>query len=291
MREAPAAKFQMKIPDRICEHFDYSRTELNALICAKRIRNVSGILARYGRGSGCCRCRHEIAEMVAQGADLTASVRKPAASGWSPQEVQVSREEFTSPLPEVLEQRYAPIRCMFPWELAYFEGAETNARAHYCDVGIVCLDDCWRLFVCGQKGKNRRRGQLLAAGQNVAALVRCIDRFLMYYIATADGQTRAADWCDTLEGGIDHLRELLIVDKLGICSELDDLFQHLGRERKRVAAAGTGTAAIRSPCVYWRGRISRQAARPAGQGALHRDGNPCIAPDSVVEGLPNESRG
>ncbi|MEQ9066946.1 MAG: nitrite reductase (NAD(P)H), partial [Gimesia chilikensis] len=49
----------------------------------------------------------------------------------------------------------------------------------------------------------------------------------MYYIQTADRLTRTATWLDKLEGGIEHLREVVIEDKLGICDELEDMMQSL----------------------------------------------------------------
>ena len=51
--------------------------------------------------------------------------------------------------------------------------------------------------------------------------MRTIDRFLMYYIRTADRLQRTSDWLESLEGGLDRLREVIIEDSLGICAELD----------------------------------------------------------------------
>ena len=49
----------------------------------------------------------------------------------------------------------------------------------------------------------------------------------MYYIQTADRLTRTSVWLEKLEGGIDHLRDVVIHDKLGICAELEREMQHL----------------------------------------------------------------
>src|SRR5690606_38327753 len=48
-----------------------------------------------------------------------------------------------------------------------------------------------------------------------------IDRFLMYYIRTADRLQRTATCLESLDGGLDHLREVIVDDRLGICAELD----------------------------------------------------------------------
>ena len=57
--------------------------------------------------------------------------------------------------------------------------------------------------------------------------IKYIDRFLMYYIMTADRLTRTAVWLDKLEGGIDHLQDVIVEDKLGICQELEESLQFL----------------------------------------------------------------
>ena len=49
----------------------------------------------------------------------------------------------------------------------------------------------------------------------------------MYYIQTADRLTRTSVWLENMEGGIDHLRDVIIHDKLGICDELERQMQHL----------------------------------------------------------------
>ena len=49
--------------------------------------------------------------------------------------------------------------------------------------------------------------------------------FLMYYCMTADKLTRTSVWVEKLEGGIDHIREVIIDDKLGICNELERMMQ------------------------------------------------------------------
>jgi nitrite reductase (NADH) large subunit len=51
--------------------------------------------------------------------------------------------------------------------------------------------------------------------------VRTVDRFLMYYIRTADRLQRTATWLETLDGGLGHLREVIIEDRLGLGAELD----------------------------------------------------------------------
>ena len=55
----------------------------------------------------------------------------------------------------------------------------------------------------------------------VVQLVRAIDRFLLYYVRTADRLQRTAPWIESIEGGIEHVRDVVLKDSLGIGAELD----------------------------------------------------------------------
>ena len=66
-----------------------------------------------------------------------------------------------------------------------------------------------------------RHAELLAADLDKATLVRFIDRFLMLYIRTADRLQRTASWRESLEGGLQYLKEVVCEDKLGIAAELE----------------------------------------------------------------------
>nr|BFF11687.1 hypothetical protein GCM10025699_29900 [Microbacterium flavescens] len=70
---------------------------------------------------------------------------------------------------------------------------------------------------------------LLAEGLSDAELLTAIDRFLMYYIFTADRLQRTAPWFEELEGGIDGLRAVIFDDSLGVCADLDAaMAAHIG---------------------------------------------------------------
>jgi nitrite reductase (NADH) large subunit len=51
--------------------------------------------------------------------------------------------------------------------------------------------------------------------------VQVIDRFIMFYIRTADRLQRTASWLESLDGGLGYLRSVLVDDSLGIAAELD----------------------------------------------------------------------
>merc|ERR1712167_443773 len=74
---------------------------------------------------------------------------------------------------------------------------------------------------CGNGGAKPRHATLFAESISEELCIQYLDRFLMYYILTADKLQRTAPWLEKLEGGIEHLREVIIDDKLGICEELE----------------------------------------------------------------------
>ena len=52
-------------------------------------------------------------------------------------------------------------------------------------------------------GASPRHATLLAADVPPSRVVRILDRFIMYYIRTADKLMRTARWLEAMEGGID----------------------------------------------------------------------------------------
>jgi nitrite reductase (NADH) large subunit len=72
-----------------------------------------------------------------------------------------------------------------------------------------------------------QHAQLFASDLDEGTVLKYLDRFLMFYIRTADRLQRTATWFNNLEGGIEYLREILIHDKLGICAELEAEMAHI----------------------------------------------------------------
>jgi nitrite reductase (NADH) large subunit len=67
--------------------------------------------------------------------------------------------------------------------------------------------------------------------------VRTIDRFLMYYVRTADRLQRTAPWVEEHEGGLEAIREVVMEDSLGICADLDAaMAAHVANYRDEWAA-------------------------------------------------------
>jgi nitrite reductase (NADH) large subunit len=95
------------------------------------------------------------------------------------------------------------------------------AEAQSKDFGIIATEGGWNLYVGGNGGARPRHADLLLADVDTDTLVRTIDRFLMFYVRTADRLERTAAWLEKLDGGLDYLRAVIVDDALGICADLD----------------------------------------------------------------------
>jgi nitrite reductase (NADH) large subunit len=96
------------------------------------------------------------------------------------------------------------------------------AEAQVKDFGIVATEKGWNLYVCGNGGAKPQHGQLLASDIDNETCIKYLDRFLMFYIRTADPLTRTATWLNKMEGGIAYLRNVIVNDSLGICEQLEN---------------------------------------------------------------------
>lgn len=120
-----------------------------------------------------------------------------------------------------LELRYRGLRAPHKFKLGVSGCARECAEARGKDVGVIATETGWNVYVGGNGGFTPRHAVLLAENLDDDALLRAIDRFLMYYISTADRLQRTAPWFEDLEGGIDGLRAVIFDDALGICADLD----------------------------------------------------------------------
>lgn len=126
-----------------------------------------------------------------------------------------------------IEKRYRGIRAPHKIKAAVSGCIRECAEAQSKDFGLIATEKGYNLYVCGNGGSKPRHADLLAGDIDEATATRYIDRFLMYYIQTADRLTRTSMWLEGLEGGIERLREIVVADKLGICDELERMMQHL----------------------------------------------------------------
>ncbi|MET8063988.1 nitrite reductase large subunit NirB [Micromonospora sp. NPDC005313] len=120
-----------------------------------------------------------------------------------------------------LELRYRGLRAPHKLKSAVSGCARECAEARSKDFGIIATETGWNLYVGGNGGFRPRHADLFATDLGTAELVTLIDRFVMYYIRTADRLQRTAAWIEAMDGGLDHLRSVLVDDSLGLCADLD----------------------------------------------------------------------
>ena len=120
-----------------------------------------------------------------------------------------------------LENRYKGIRAPHKFKLGVSGCTRECAEAQSKDIGVIATEKGWNLYVCGNGGMKPRHADLLAADLDKDTLIQYLDRFIMFYIRTADKLQRTSVWLENMEGGIDYLRSVIIDNKLGINDELE----------------------------------------------------------------------
>ncbi len=125
-----------------------------------------------------------------------------------------------------VELRYRGLRAPHKLKSAVSGCTRECAEAQSKDFGIIATENGWNLYVCGNGGIRPQHAQLIAEDIDKETLIKYIDRFLMFYIRTANRLERTATWLNKLEGGIDYLKQVVIDDSLGICAELEAEMAH-----------------------------------------------------------------
>jgi nitrite reductase (NADH) large subunit len=126
-----------------------------------------------------------------------------------------------------IENRYKGLRAPHKIKMAVSGCTRECAEAQSKDVGIIATENGWNLYLCGNGGMKPRHADLFATDLDTPTLIRYIDRFLMFYIKTADRLQRTSVWMDNLEGGLEYLKTVVIEDSLGIAAELEVQMEHI----------------------------------------------------------------
>ena len=296
----------------LCEHFAQSRAELFQIVAATGIRTFSGLIAKYGTGTGCDICKPAVASILAStssdhildgetaalqdtndhflanlqrngtysvvprlpGGEITPekliaigevardfglytkitggqridlfgarveqlpliwkrlidagmesghaygkalrTVKSCVGSTWCRYGVQDSVAMAVD-----LELRYRGLRSPHKVKMGVSGCQRECAEARSKDVGVIATEKGWNLYVGGNGGATPKHAQLLAGDLDSETLVRYIDRYLMFYIRTADRLQRTAVWQESIEGGLDHIRAVVCDDSLGIADDLE----------------------------------------------------------------------
>jgi len=126
-----------------------------------------------------------------------------------------------------VEHRYKGLRSPHKLKSAVSGCTRECAEAQSKDFGLIATEHGYNLYICGNGGTKPRHADLLVADIDEDTAIKYIDRFLMYYIRTADRLQRTSVWLDKIEGGIEHVRNVVVNDSLGIAEQLEADIQKL----------------------------------------------------------------
>ena len=126
-----------------------------------------------------------------------------------------------------LEERYKGFRAPHKLKSGVSGCIRECAEARSKDFGIIATEKGFNLYLCGNGGANPQHAVLFATDLDKETCIKYIDRFLMFYMKTAEPLSRTSKWLSTLEGGIEYLKEVIINDSLGIAQELEDHIRYM----------------------------------------------------------------
>lgn len=192
-----------------------------------------------------------------------------------------------------LELRYRGLRAPHKIKLGVSGCARECAEARGKDVGVIATDKGWNLYLGGNGGFSPKHAQLFAEDLDDDGLITLIDRFLIYYVRTADRLQRTAGWLESLDGGLDRLREVIVDDRLGVAADLDaamaahvagyrDEWGEVLDDPDKLARFGSFVNAAQTPdpdLAYVGERGQRRPATPAERAAAASGGLQLITPD------------
>lgn len=132
-----------------------------------------------------------------------------------------------------VENRYKGVRSPHKMKGGVSGCVRECAEAQGKDFGMIATENGYNLYLGGNGGADPVHAELFATDIDDDTVIKYLDRYIMYYILTADRLERTAVWQRKLPSGkngggpMEHLKEVIIDDSLGICAELDSRMQHL----------------------------------------------------------------
>ncbi|KAL5084859.1 hypothetical protein Trisim1_011321 [Trichoderma cf. simile WF8] len=120
-----------------------------------------------------------------------------------------------------VENRYKGLRAPHKFKGGVSGCVRECAEAQGKDFGLIATPKGWNIFVGGNGGAKPRHAELLVEDVTRREAIKILDRFLIFYIQSADKLERTARWIEKYPGGLKGLKEVIVDDKLGICADLE----------------------------------------------------------------------
>lgn len=120
-----------------------------------------------------------------------------------------------------LEHRYKGLRAPHKFKGGVSGCVRECAEARGKDFGLIATPKGWNVFLGGNGGAKPRHAELIAEDVTKRQAIKILDRFLIFYIQSADKLERTARWIERYPGGLKGVKEVIVDDKLGICDELE----------------------------------------------------------------------
>ena len=227
LRTAELDRLGVAVDHSLCEHFAHSRQELFDLIRFHRHSSWAEVLSAHGTGRGCEICRPTVASILASLSNGYILDGDQAALQDTNDHAlaNMQRNGTYSVIPRVPGGEITPDQLIAIGEIARDYDLYTKItgaqRIDLLGARLQELPFTWSRVIEAGLESGHAYGKALRT-------VKSCDRFLMFYIRTADRLQRTAAWFEQLEGGMDHLRSVIIDDSLGICAELEaDMAAHV----------------------------------------------------------------
>jgi nitrite reductase (NADH) large subunit len=145
------------------------------------------------------------------------TVKTCVGDTWCPWGVQDSTS-----LAIKIEERYKGLRSPHKTKIGVSGCIRDCAESKIKDLGIIATEGGWTLYVAGNGGRDVQIALVFAENLDDDTAIKYMDRLFMYYIKTANHLTRMGIWLNNIEGGIEHLKEIVINDSLNICQDLEN---------------------------------------------------------------------
>ncbi|MBI5039378.1 MAG: NAD(P)/FAD-dependent oxidoreductase [Nitrospirae bacterium] len=118
----------------------------------------------------------------------------------------------------LMEIKFQGIPCPGKIKMAVSGCPRNCAEAGIKDIGVVGIQTGWEIYVGGNGGVKPRIADLLTTVKTREEVLDVTGLFIQYYRENARWQERTSHFIERV--GIDHVREVLLKDKLGIAGRL-----------------------------------------------------------------------